>query len=115
MGKITYTRGTSYYLTVNYTAPTYLGATIWFTAKNVSNDTDPTDVNNQLFTPKTSSMTGSSFPQTIVLKISPADIPPSIEPANNYYYSVKVKDSNNDEYMIDEGVFVLEAYTTNEV
>ena len=114
MGKIVYTRGTSYYLTVNYTAPTYLGATVFFTAKTVANDADSTDTTNQLFAPKSAAIPGSSFPQTLVLKISPGDIPVTVNPANNYYYSVKVKDTNGDEYMVDEGTFVLNAYTTNE-
>lgn len=114
MGKLVYVRGTTYYLTVNYTAPTYLGATIIFTAKNVQSDSDATDTDNQLFAPKTAAIPGATFPQTVILKISPNDIPVDIEPANNYYYSVKVIDTNGDEYMIDEGAFVLEAYTTNE-
>lgn len=74
MGKIVYTRGTTYYLTVNYTAPTYLGTKVFFTAKNTKYDSDATDATNAIFTPKTASMSGSSFPQSVTLKISPGDV-----------------------------------------
>jgi hypothetical protein len=114
MGKIVYTRGTTYYLTVNYTAPTYLGTKVFFTAKNTKYDSDATDATNAIFTPKTASMSGSSFPQSVTLKISPGDVALTVAPSANYSYSVKVLDSNGDEYLIDSGVFVLQAITTNE-
>jgi hypothetical protein len=113
MGKLTYTRGTTYYLTHTYTAPTYLGATLIFTVKTVQNDTDATDVTNAVLTPKKITMTGSTFPQTTQIKISPTDVPSTIAPGN-YYYSIKVIDSNGDEYPCDSGQFTLKAITTNE-
>jgi hypothetical protein len=113
MGKLTYTRGTTYYLTHTYTAPQYLGVTLIFTVKTAANDSDSTDVTNSIMTPKRISMTGSTFPQTTVIKINPADVASTVVP-NNYYYSIKVIDSNGDEYPCDSGSFTLKAITTNE-
>lgn len=114
MGKITYTRGTSYAITHNYTAPQYLGATLIFTVKNVPNDDDATDTTNQIMAPKRVSMTGSSFPQSTIIQINPGDVPMTID-GGEYYYSVKVIDVNAKEYIADSGTFTLNVSTTNEI
>ncbi len=111
---LTYPRGTTYYLTHTYTAPTYLGATLLFVVKNVPNDSDETDLTNALMTPKVISMGGSSFPQTTLIRINPADVAVTKTPGK-YYYSVKVIDTNGDEFIVASGVFNLTAFTTNEI
>lgn len=111
---IVYTRGTSYDLTHTYTAPTYLGATLIFTVKNVPNDSDETDLTNALMIPKVITMSGSSFPQTTPITINPADVEVSKLPGK-YYYSVKIIDTQGKEYPAASGVFTLAAITTNEI
>lgn len=111
---LTYPRGTTYNLTHNYTAPTYLGATLIFTVKNVPNDSDETDLTNALMAPKVITMSGSSFPQTTLITINPADVSLDMEPGK-YYYSVKVIDTQGAEYIVASGVFTLVAFTTNEI
>jgi len=115
MGKINYTRGTSYYLTVVYTAGPAAPVSAKFTAKTEPNDSDSTDTTNAIFAPKSGEFTGSTFPYTLVMKISPGDVAVSVPPANNYSYSVKVTDTNGDEWPVDSGTFNLIAITTNEV
>jgi len=110
---IEYTRGTTYFLTHNYTAPTYLGATLLFGVKSVPNDTDPTDSTNAIMTYKRISMTGSTFPQTTPIKINPTDVAVTVEPGK-YYYTVKVIDSEGDEFVVQQGTFQLLASTVNE-
>jgi hypothetical protein len=114
MGQIIYTRGTTYYLTHKYTAPTYLGATLLFVVKTLENDSDATDLTNAVMAPKRVTMTGSTFPQTTTIKILPADVAVTILPSDNYWYSIKVIDSNGDEYIVDSGNFTLNAETANE-
>jgi hypothetical protein len=63
-------------------------------------------------TPKSIVMTGSSFPQSTKITISPTDIADSIAPGT-YYYSIKIIDSNGDEYIGDSGQFRLMAVSTN--
>jgi len=111
---LTYTRGTSYAATHTYVAPVYLGATLLFTVKSVPNDTDITDTTNAIMTPKVITMSGSSFPQTTVIQINPADVSVDTEPGK-YYYSIKVIDTAGKEYAAASGVFNLEAITTNEI
>jgi hypothetical protein len=111
---LTYPRGTTYNLTHNYTAPTYLGATLIFTVKNVPNDSDITDLTNALMTPKVITMSGSTFPQTTPIAINPGDVAVSEEPGK-YYYSVKVIDTHGGEYIVASGPFNLTAFTTNEI
>ena len=110
---LTYTRGTTYNLTHTYTAPTYLGATLIFTVKNVPNDSDETDLTNALFTPKHVTMSGSSFPQTTPITINPTDVAVTMQPGK-YYYSVKVIDTEGEEFVVATGTFTLVAATTNE-
>lgn len=112
MGKLTYTRGTTYRITHSYTAPTYLGATLYFTVKTSEFNTDATDVSEAVMTPKTIVMSGSVFPQTTTITIAPTDVATSVEPGD-YFYSIKVVDSNGDEYVVDSGQFILQAVTTN--
>lgn len=109
---ITYTRGTTYSLTHNYTGPA-LGATLYFVVKNVANDSDAADTANSLFAPKVVTMTGSTFPQTTAVTINPSDVALTKLPGT-YYYSLKVKDVNGHEYLCDSGQFILEAVTVNE-
>lgn len=111
---ITYTRGTTYNLTHTYTAPTYLGAKLIFTVKTVQNDTDITDLTNAVMTPKVITMSGSSFPQTTNIVINPADVAVTMEPGK-YYYSIKVIDTQGEEYIVAQGRFDLVAYPTNEI
>lgn len=115
MGKITYTRGTTYSLTHTYTAPEYLGVTLLFTVKTIQNDSDASDTTNAVMPPKSVDMSGDSFPQTTVVTINPDDVALTMAPANNYYYSIKVIDSDGQEFMADQGTFVLNAYPTNEI
>lgn len=110
---ITYTRGTTYGLTHTYTAPTYLGAILIFTVKTVPNDTDHTDLTNAVMTPKRVTMTGSTFPQTTSITINPNDVAVTTEPGK-CYYSIKVIDTQGEEFIVVKGVFNLEATTTNE-
>jgi len=110
---ITYTRGTTYYLTHTYDAPQYLGATLIFTAKTVAYDSDAPDTLNAVMAPKKITMTGATFPQTTVIKMVPTDVAATMAPSTNYSYSTKVIDSNGDEYTVG-GTFILKATTTNE-
>lgn len=110
---ITYTRGTTYNLTHTYTAPTYLGATLIFTVKTVQNDTDNTDLTNAVMTPKKITMTGSTFPQTTPITIHPTDVAVTMAPGK-YFYSIKVIDTQGEEFIVASGTFNLEAVTTNE-
>lgn len=80
--------------------------------KNLEYDDDVTDVTNSIMTPKTLTMSGSTFPQTTVVTILPTDIADSVIP-NDYYYSLKVKDTTGAEYLADSGTFTLNASTTN--
>lgn len=109
---INYTRGTTYVISFTYTAPTYLGETLLFTVKDVPYDTDATDVSNSIMTPKTISMTGTSFPQTVEVPIAPTDVADTVNPGK-YFYSAKVVDTNGGEYIIASGPFVLSATSTN--
>jgi hypothetical protein len=112
--KITYARGSTYNITHTYTAPTYLGATLYFVVKTVSNDTDATDSTNTIMTPKIITMSGSTFPQTTQITINPTDVAVTVAPGN-YYYSIKVKDTNSEEFIcVLSAPFILEASTVNE-
>jgi hypothetical protein len=113
MGKITYIRGTSYSLTHNYTAPNYPGTKLIFGVKSVPNDTDPTDATNAIIAPKSIAMTGSTFPQSTVITINPTDVALTVAPGN-YFYAIKIFDSNKGEYVVDSGSFVLTASSLNE-
>jgi hypothetical protein len=111
---ITYTRGTTYNITHNYTALTYLGTYLIFTVKKVQNDSDITDTTNQILAPKIIPINGTTFPQTTTISINPGDIPVTVGPGN-YYYSIKVFDSAGGQYITQSGSFVLKASTTNEI
>lgn len=111
---ITYTRGTTYKVSHNYVAPQYLGATLIFTVKTVPNDTDESDLTNSIMTPKVISMSGSSFPQNTTFNINPEDVATTVIPGKNYY-SIKIIDTNSDEYIVAQGTFNLKAYPTNEI
>lgn len=114
---ITYTRGTTYVVTHNYTSqmsPAYLGANLIFTVKTVPNDTDETDLTNAIMTPKVVGMSGSTFPQRTNITINPGDVAVTEQPGK-CYYSVKVIDTSGAEYIVSQGVFNLKAYPTNEI
>jgi hypothetical protein len=106
---INYTRGTTYNLTHTYVAPQYFGANLIFTVKTVKNDTDITDLTNAVMTPKIIPMTGTSFPQSTHIAIEV-----TMEPGN-YYYSIKVVDTDGQEFIAVSGSFVLAAVSTNEI
>jgi hypothetical protein len=89
-----------------------LGETLYFTVKNVEYDADNTDTTESLLTPKTITMTGSTFPQSTVITINPADIADTVDPGD-YYYDIKVLDTNGDVYLCVSGSFVLTASPTN--
>lgn len=112
--KITYTRGTTYTFGFSYTAPQYLGVTLLFTVKNVPNDTDSSDTTNVIMAQKVISMTGATFPQTTTITINPTDVADTVLPSTSYYWSIKVFDSNNNQFIPAEGTFNLVAYSTNE-
>lgn len=109
--KITYPRTTTYTITHNYTGP-YLGATLYFTVKSTPYDSDPTDITDSLLTPKNITMSGSTFPQTTIITINPSDIADTVAPGN-YYYDIKVLDTNSDVYLCTSGTFVLTASPNN--
>jgi hypothetical protein len=111
---INYTRGTTYNLTHTYVAPQYFGANLIFTVKTVKNDTDITDLTNAVMTPKIIPMTSTSFPQSTNIAIEPGDVPVTMEPGN-YYYSIKVVDTDGQEFIAVSGSFVLAAVSTNEI
>lgn len=111
---ITYVRGTTYNLTHTYTAPEYLGATLIFTVKTVRNDNDITDLTNAVLTPKTITMSGSSFPQTTNIAINPGDVAVTQNPGN-FFYSIKVIDTDGEEFVVVNGSFVLQAVPTNDI
>jgi hypothetical protein len=108
---LTYPRTTTFTITHEYTGP-YLGVTLYFTVKSVPYDADNTDVTDAIMTPKTISMTGSTFPQTTVITINPADVADTVIPGN-YYYDIKVLDTNSDVYLCTSGSFQLTASPTN--
>lgn len=109
---IEYIRGTTYHITHTYTAPTYLGATLLFGVKSVQDDTDPTDATNAIMTYKRISMTGSAFPQTTDIAINPTDVAVTVAPGK-YYYTIKVIDTQGQEFVVAQGTFTLEASTIN--
>ncbi len=109
--KITYPRTTTYTITHNYTGP-YLGQTLYFTVKDIQYDADNTDISNSILTPKNITMTGTTFPQTTTIVINPADIADTIVPGN-YYYDIKVLDTNGDVFLCVSGTFVLSASPNN--
>lgn len=111
---ITYPRGTTYLITHTYTAPQYLGSKLIFTAKTVKDDSDTTDLTNAVLTPKEINMSGSTFPQTTVITINPGDVSVNTQPGS-YYYSIKVIDTNGDEYIVASGKFILTAVPTNQI
>lgn len=111
MGTIKYNRGTTYAITHNYTGPS-LGATLFFTVKNVQDDSDNTDLTNALLTPKNIPMSGTAFPQQTIITIMPTDIPDTIDPGD-YFYDIKVLDTSGNLYLCDSGTFSLIATPTN--
>ena len=109
--KLIYPRTTTYTITHNYTGP-FLGVTLYFTVKNVQYDADGTDISESILAPKTIAMSGSSAPQTTTITINPADVADTVIPGN-YYYDIKVLDTNGDVYLCTSGTFELTASPTN--
>ena len=109
--KLTYARTTTYTITHEYTGP-YLGVTLYFTVKSVQYDADNADTADSILTPKTITMSGSTFPQTTIITINPADVADTVIPGN-YFYDIKVLDTNGDVYLCTSGSFVLTASPTN--
>ena len=109
--KLTYPRTTTYTITHEYTGP-YLGTTLYFTVKSVQYNSDATDVTDSIMTPKNIPMTDTTFPQTTVITINPTDIADTVDPGN-YFYDIKVLDTNGDVYLCTTGTFVLTASPNN--
>ena len=109
--ELTYPRTTTFTITHEYTGP-HLGQTLYFTVKSVPFDADATDVSDSILTPKNIAMSGSTFPQTTVITINPADIADTVTPGN-YFYDIKVLDTNADVYLCTSGQFVLTASPNN--
>jgi hypothetical protein len=108
---ITYPRTTTYTLTHNYTGP-YLGATLYFTVKDVPYDADNSDIGNSILPPKNITMAGDVSPQATTITIEPSDIADSVPPGV-YYYEIKVLDTNGDVYLCVSNKFVLTASPNN--
>jgi len=109
--KLTYPRTTTFTITHEYTGP-YLGTMLYFTVKSSQYDSDSTDTTDSILTPKNITMSGSTFPQTTIITINPSDIADTVAPGN-YYYDIKVLDTNNDLYLCVSNSFVLTASPTN--
>lgn len=109
MGKITYTRGTTYTITHTYKkngVDSTDGATLLFTVKPDEYDSTADDSTATL--KKNVAMSGA----TNVFTIEPDDIDDSVEPGK-YYYDMKVIETGGDIYLVDSGKFNLEATPTN--
>jgi hypothetical protein len=108
MGRITYNRGTTYTIQVNYSnSNNVAGTTAMFTVKATPGyDTSTND--STAILKKDASMTNNAASIVIL----PSDIPDTQAPGN-FTYDVKVLDANSAIYLIDSGQFVLEATPTN--
>lgn len=104
--KITYNRGTTKNMTVNYNPSGGAnGSTILFTVKS---DVDSSTADTTALVTKSPSMTANSG----VITISPGDIAATWD-EGDYVYDIKVKDTNGDITLLFEGVFTLNASATN--
>lgn len=111
MGKITYTRGTTYTITHIYKkngVPSTAGTMLYFTVKPTQNDSDAAD--STAIIDKQISMSGA----TTVFSINPADVAVTVQPGD-YYYDIKVKETTSPlvVYLADSGAFTLTATPTN--
>ena len=107
MGKISYTRGTTYTIGVTYAnANGVVGQTVMFTAKTVQYDSDTADA-TAIFKQDQTLVSNAA-----TITISPSSIAPTVAPGN-YHYDVKVLDVSGEIYPIDSGVFTLKATPTN--
>lgn len=112
MATIKYPRGTTYILTHTWMGPA-LGSKLLFTVKTVENDSDTTDAaTNAVMPPKDITMTGSTMPQTTVVKILPTDVADTVDP-DDYFFDGKVLDVNGDIWPAFAGKFELTATPTN--
>lgn len=111
--KLTYDRGTTYAITVNYqengVATDITGASIFFTVKESEYDTNATDSTALISKTVTSHTTPLSGISTIT--IDPTDSE-DITPGN-YYYDIKIKKAGAQIYKLVEGRFIIDASPTN--
>lgn len=112
MAKLSYTRGTTYSMTFNYTPPTggANGATALFTVKTQLDD-DATDTTNAVLTPKNIAMTNN----TCTIEIAPGDVADTIPAAKNYVFDIKVIDTAGKIYPAASGTFELDVTATNRI
>lgn len=112
MAKLSYTRGTSYSMTFNFTpAPGEAdAATCLFTVKTELDD-DATDTTNAVLTPKNIAMSNNSC----TISIDPSDVADTVEPANNYVYDIRVIDANGKIFDCVHGTFELDRTATNRI
>lgn len=107
MAKITYTRGTTFPITVTYVPPASVaGQTALFTVKTTQFDTSSTDTTAIL--KKDIALTSNTGTGIIL----PTDIADTVVPGN-YYYDVKVLDTSGAIYPITTDKFQLVATPTN--
>ena len=112
MGRIAYTRNTTYTITYTYQVNgvnATTGQTLMFTVKpSPGYDTDSTDTTNSLIK-KDVSMSGNP---TNTITINPTDIADTVLPGT-YYYDIKILDQSGAIYLGDSGQFILTATATN--
>lgn len=109
MGKINYTRGTTYTITHTYQKngiDSTDGRTLLFTVKSVPNDTSADD--STAVIKKNIPMTGA----TTVFTIAPSDIADTVAPAK-LHYDIRVIETSGAIYDVDNGTFTLTATATN--
>jgi hypothetical protein len=109
VGKIVYTRGTTYAVGITYSNTSGVaGAYALMTVKSSPGyDTDATD-SQSIIPPKEVTMVAGAA----TITIQPSDVGLNTPPGN-YYYSVKVIDTEDEEYVIDSGTFKLVVVSTN--
>lgn len=112
MAKLSYVRGTTFNMTLNYTPKTgnANGATALFTVKTQIDD-DITDTVNAVMPKKNIAMTDNSC----IITIAPGDVPDTIEPSKGYVFDVKVLDADNKIYPAVSGKFELDVTATNRI
>ncbi len=111
MAKFSYTRGTTYNTTFNYTPPEGApdGATALFTVKTEI-DNDITDTENDIVK-KDVPMTDNSC----VIKLEPDDIGMEHEAGAGYTWDIKVLDADGDIWPAVSGEFELDVTATNRI
>lgn len=112
MGKLTYSRNTTYGIQHTYQkngVNSTDGVTLFFTVKATQNDSDAGD--STAIISKTIAMSGAVTSFTI----DPPDVADTVNPGK-YFYDFKVKEAGTSPLVIhqcDSGTFILEAEPTN--